>query len=118
MVSKPGTPAEQVSTLEEKANEVKVYFKSGDYNVNMTLSKKDDDHANDDVLGMFEAKATPLPSPAPTHPASGSRPDSKQSKDEWAARKSAYKRSKTGAAKLTFSKSTWLLQNSPLVRAS
>lgn len=60
MVSKPNTPAEPVSKVEEKGNEVKVYFKGGDYDVNMTLTKKDDDHANGDVLGMFDAKATRL----------------------------------------------------------
>ena len=44
------------SKIEEKENSVRLYFTAQGYNVNLTLTKKDDDHVTGSMMDMFDAK--------------------------------------------------------------
>jgi len=46
----------KITKVEETEKSVTVYFTIQEYDVNMILEKKDDDHVNGNLMGMFEAK--------------------------------------------------------------
>ena len=52
------TDTTRFTKVEEKENSVTVYFTSGNFDVNLTLQKKDDDNVTGDLMGMFDAKGT------------------------------------------------------------
>jgi hypothetical protein len=46
----------KITSIEEQANTITVYFTAGEYDVNFSLDKKDDDHVTGSMMGMFDAK--------------------------------------------------------------
>jgi len=52
-----GAEVSEISTIEQKENEITVYFNAQGYDVNVVLTKKDDDHATGSLMGMFDVEA-------------------------------------------------------------
>jgi hypothetical protein len=50
-----GKEMAKISSVELKDNEITVYFTTQGYDVNLTLTKKDDDHVTGSLMGMFDA---------------------------------------------------------------
>jgi len=50
-----GTEIAKITKVELKANEVTVYFTTQGYDVYLVMTKKDDDHVDGSMMGMFEA---------------------------------------------------------------
>jgi hypothetical protein len=48
----------EMSSIEIKDKDLNVAFSMMNYDLTMTLTKKDDDHANGKLMDMFEAEAT------------------------------------------------------------
>ena len=51
-----GAQVSVIASADLKDNEVTLYFNTQGYDVNLLLTKKDDDHANGSLMGMFEAE--------------------------------------------------------------
>lgn len=51
-----GAEISKISNIEQKENEITIYFSAQGYDVNLVLTKKDDDHANGSLMGMFDAE--------------------------------------------------------------
>ena len=51
-----GAEISKISSIEQKENEVTIYFTAQGYDVNLVLDKKDDDHATGSLMGMFDAE--------------------------------------------------------------
>jgi hypothetical protein len=51
-----GKEIAKISKSEIKPDEITVYFTAQSYDVNLLLKKKDDDHANGSLMGMFDAE--------------------------------------------------------------
>ena len=52
-----GMEVSKISSIEQKENEITVYFNAQGYDVNVVLGKKDDDHAAGSLMGMFDTEA-------------------------------------------------------------
>jgi len=52
-----GAEVSKISSIEQKENEITVYFNAQGYDVNVVLDKKDDDHATGSLMGMFDVDA-------------------------------------------------------------
>ena len=52
-----GKEMTKITEAELKGNEVTLYFTTQGYDVNLLLTKKDDDHASGSLMGMFDAVA-------------------------------------------------------------
>jgi len=52
-----GKELSKISKIEQKENEITVYFTAQGYDVNIVLTKKDDDHATGNLMGMFDVDA-------------------------------------------------------------
>src|ERR1041385_2614662 len=52
-----GAEISKISSIEQKENEITVYFTAQGYDVNVVLDKKDDDHATGSLMGMFDVDA-------------------------------------------------------------
>lgn len=52
-----GKQMAKIDNAEVKEDEITVYFNTNGYDVNVSLKKKDDDHATGSVMGMFDAEA-------------------------------------------------------------
>jgi len=52
-----GAEVSKISSIEQKENEITVYFNAQGYDVNVVLDKKDDDHATGTLMGMFDVDA-------------------------------------------------------------
>jgi len=51
-----GKEIAKITKTELKDNEVTLYFNVQNYDVNLLLKKKDDDHVTGNLMGMFEAE--------------------------------------------------------------
>lgn len=51
-----GTEIATITNAELKEQEVTLYFTAQGYDVNLVLTKKDEDHANGSLMGMFDAE--------------------------------------------------------------
>jgi len=51
-----GAEISKLSNIELKDNEITVYFTAQGYNVNLLLTKKDDDHVTGRLMSMFDAE--------------------------------------------------------------
>ena len=51
-----GAEISKISGVDQKENEITIYFTAQGYDVNVVLTKKDDDHANGSLMGMFDAE--------------------------------------------------------------
>jgi hypothetical protein len=51
-----GVEISKISNAELKDNEVTLYFNAQGYDVNIVLTKKDDDHTTGSLMGMFDAE--------------------------------------------------------------
>lgn len=51
-----GTEISKISKAELKDNEVTLYFNAQGYDVNLLLTKKDDDHVTGNLMSMFDAE--------------------------------------------------------------
>ena len=51
-----GAEISKISGVDQKENEITIYFTAQGYDVNVVLAKKDDDHANGSLMGMFDAE--------------------------------------------------------------
>lgn len=51
-----GAEISKLTNIELKDNEVTLYFTAQGYNVNLLLTKKDEDHATGRLMGMFDAE--------------------------------------------------------------
>jgi len=51
-----GVEISKISNAELKDNEVTLYFNAQGYDVNIVLTKKDDDHTTGSLMGMFDGK--------------------------------------------------------------
>lgn len=47
----------KITSVELKDNEVTLYFTAQGYDVNLVLTRKDDDHATGSLMSMFDAEA-------------------------------------------------------------
>ena len=52
-----GAEVSKISGIEQKENQITVYFNAQGYDVNVVLDKKDDDHATGSLMGMFDVEA-------------------------------------------------------------
>jgi hypothetical protein len=52
-----GAEISKISSIEQKENEITVYFNAQGYDVNVVHDKKDDDHATGSLMGMFDVDA-------------------------------------------------------------
>jgi hypothetical protein len=52
-----GKETAKITSIELKDNEITVYFTTQGYDVNIALTKKDDDHATGSLMGMFDTEA-------------------------------------------------------------
>ena len=52
-----GAEVSEISNIEQKENEITVYFNAQGYDVNVVLTKKDDDRATGSLMGMFDVEA-------------------------------------------------------------
>jgi len=52
-----GKELSKISKVEQKENEITVYFTAQGYDVNILLTKKDEDHATGNLMGMFDVDA-------------------------------------------------------------
>jgi hypothetical protein len=50
-----GTEIAKITKVELKTNELTVYFTTQGYDVYLVMTKKDDDHVDGSMMGMFEA---------------------------------------------------------------
>jgi hypothetical protein len=51
-----GAEISKISSVEQKENEITIYFNAQGYDVNLVLTKKDDDHVTGSLMGMFDAE--------------------------------------------------------------
>jgi len=51
-----GTEISKITSVELKETEITVYFNAQGYDVNLLLTKKDEDHVTGSLMGMFEAE--------------------------------------------------------------
>jgi hypothetical protein len=51
-----GVEISKISSIEQAENEITVYFTAQGYDVNVVLTKKDDDHSTGSLMGMFEVE--------------------------------------------------------------
>jgi hypothetical protein len=51
-----GVELSKITNIELKDNEVNLYFNIQSYDVNLLLTKKDDDHVTGSLMNMFEAE--------------------------------------------------------------
>jgi hypothetical protein len=51
-----GAEISRITKAELKENEVTLYFSAQGYDVNLLLTKKDDDHVTGNLMGMFDAE--------------------------------------------------------------
>lgn len=51
-----GAEISKISSVELKETEITIYFSAQGYDVNLLLTKKDDDHVTGNLMGMFEAE--------------------------------------------------------------
>ena len=51
-----GTEIAKITNVELKDNEVTLYFNVQSYDVNLLLTKKDDDHVTGSLMSMFDAE--------------------------------------------------------------
>jgi hypothetical protein len=47
-----------INKIDHKDSEITMYFSAQGNNVSVVLTKKDEDHANGSLMGMFDAVAT------------------------------------------------------------
>jgi hypothetical protein len=52
-----GAEISKISSVEQAENQITAYFTAQGYDVNIVLTKKDDDHATGSLMGMFDADA-------------------------------------------------------------
>ena len=55
-----GTEIAKITNVELKDNEVTLYFNVQSYDVNLLLTKKDDDHVTGSLMSMFDAEGERL----------------------------------------------------------
>jgi len=55
-----GTEISKVDKVELKENTATVYFSAQGYDVNLAMTKKDDDHITGSLMGMFDAEGERL----------------------------------------------------------
>lgn len=53
----PSSPKIPISNIEESADKIVIYFSAQGYDVNVELTKVDDDNLKGTLMNMFEAKA-------------------------------------------------------------
>ena len=46
-----------MTNIEQATDKITLYFSTQGYDVNLVLTKKDDDHATGSLMGMFDALA-------------------------------------------------------------
>jgi hypothetical protein len=51
-----GTEISKIDKVELKENTATVYFSAQGYDVNLSMTKKDDDHITGSLMGMFDAE--------------------------------------------------------------
>ncbi len=51
-----GNEISKISNMDITDNAITVYFNTQGYDVNLTLTKKDDDHVTGNLMGMFDAE--------------------------------------------------------------
>ena len=51
-----GKEISRITSAEVKENQVTLYFSAQGYDVNLLLTKKDDDHVTGSLMGMFDAE--------------------------------------------------------------
>lgn len=51
-----GTEIAKITSAELKDNEITLYFTAQGYDVNLLLTKKDDDHTSGSLMSMFDAE--------------------------------------------------------------
>lgn len=51
-----GKEISKLSNADLKEGEITLYFTAQGYDVNLSLKKKDDDHATGSLMGMFDAE--------------------------------------------------------------
>jgi len=51
-----GTQISKIDKVELKENTATVYFTAQGYDVNLSMTKKDDDHITGSLMGMFDAE--------------------------------------------------------------
>lgn len=51
-----GAEISKITSVELKETEITLYFTAQGYDVNLLLTKKDDDHVTGSLMGMFEAE--------------------------------------------------------------
>ncbi|HTQ28292.1 MAG TPA: hypothetical protein VMI35_09195 [Puia sp.] len=51
-----GTEISKISNIERNENQITVYFTAQGYDVNLVLTKKDEDHVTGSLMGMFDAE--------------------------------------------------------------
>jgi hypothetical protein len=51
-----GTQISKIDKVELNGNTATVYFSAQGYDVNMAMTKKDDDHVTGSLMGMFDAE--------------------------------------------------------------
>jgi len=51
-----GVEVSKISGADLGENAITLYFNASGYDINLTLSKKDEDHVTGNMLGMFEAE--------------------------------------------------------------
>jgi len=51
-----GTEVAKIDKVELKENTATVYFSAQGYDVNLAMTKKDDDHVTGSLMGMFDAE--------------------------------------------------------------
>ena len=52
-----GAEISKITKVELKDTEITIYFTAQGYDVNLLLTKKDDDHVTGSLMGMFDAEA-------------------------------------------------------------
>jgi hypothetical protein len=52
-----------MTNIEQAADKITLYFTVQSYDVNLVLTKKDDDHATGSLMGMFDAVADRIKAP-------------------------------------------------------
>lgn len=55
-----GTEISKIDKVELKENTATVYFSAQGYDVNLAMTKKDDDHITGSLMGMFDAEGERL----------------------------------------------------------
>ena len=51
-----GAEIAKITSAELKDNEITLYFTTQGYDVNLVMTKKDDDHTTGSLMGMFDAE--------------------------------------------------------------